>query len=444
MTDYLKLPEGYGRPREKAPPTGFDPARRLRSLTGVDENLLAWVWYERSKYTALGGVVLGTSVIAAFSMWNFANEAVGGTSVLALVPAVVWMLFVLNLDRWLIAPQPNAKRRVTPLLTRLLVAVLLGTVIAEPLVLRIFQTAVEERIQDERHGDVDRLRSNLLRCNPDPSQGSGDQGRPGGCDSYLLSFSATPGGQSAELDALRQDAAELQKRVDQDAKLLESLDADVRNECRQLIRDAGTGLLERTSECQRLRAKAADYRATHHTAANERRLTGMNDRIGQDGSRLTHSRGAFLTARDKEIARRVAQERAKQKGIGVLERMAALEQLTGDNPTLFTGVWLVRLLFVLIDVLPVLVKFLGQESSYDRLLSSRSNSAVKVHDAAVRAAERKSLAELEIAQEECEQYVRRRKAEFDAARREHVAEMNIRVSQAVNALEDELRRKSSV
>ncbi|MEU9122461.1 DUF4407 domain-containing protein [Streptomyces sp. NPDC048506] len=442
MTDFLKLPDGYGRPVEQPRSEGFDPARRLRALTGVDENLLAWVWYERSKYTALGGVVLGTSVIAAFSMWNFANEAIGGTSVLALLPAVIWMLFVLNLDRWLIAPQPNAKRRVTPLLTRLVVAVLLGTVIAEPLVLRVFQTAVEERIRGERQGDVDRLRSELLRCNPDPSQSAGD--RPHGCGSYLLSFGATPDGQSAELSALRKDAAALQQRVDQDTRRLESLDADVRDECRQLIRDASSGLLERTSECQRLRAKAADYRATHHTAANERRLAGMNDRIGQDSGRLTRSRDAFEAARDKEIARRVAQERAKQRGIGVLERMDALERLTRDNTTLFTGVWLVRLLFVLIDVLPVLVKFLGHESSYDRLLSSRSNSAVKVHDAAVRAAERQCLADLEIAREECEQYVRRRKAEFDAARREHVAEMNIRVSQAVNALEDELRRPSSV
>ncbi|TBO58666.1 DUF4407 domain-containing protein [Streptomyces kasugaensis] len=442
LTDHLKLPDGYGRPPEQAGPQGLDLARRLRALTGVDEDLLAWVWYERSKYTALGGVVLGTSVIAAFSMWNFVNEAIGEASVLALLPAVVWLLFVLNLDRWLIAPQPNAKRRPGPLLMRLAVALLLGTVIAEPLVLRIFQTAVEERIQEDRHGDVDRLRGNLLRCNPDPSQP--DHGTPAGCGSYLLSFGATPGGQSTELDALRKDAAALQKRVDQDSHALEALDTEVREECRQLIRNASSGLLQRTSECLRLRDKAAEYRSTHHTAENERRLVRMNDRIGQDGSRLTRSRGTFLTARNAEITQRVAQERAKQKGIGVLERMQALEALTADHTALFVGVWMVRLLFVLIDVLPVLVKFMSHENSYDRLLSARSNSAVKVHSAAVHAMERESMADLEIKQEVTDQYVRRRKAESVAAHREHVAAMNIRERQTVDSLEEELRRPSTV
>lgn len=82
----------------------FEFARRLRTLTGVDEKLLARVGYERSKYTALGGVVLGTSVIAAFSMWNFATEAMGRASFLALIPTAIWMLFILNLDRWLVTP----------------------------------------------------------------------------------------------------------------------------------------------------------------------------------------------------------------------------------------------------------------------------------------------------------------------------------------------------
>ena len=41
---------------------------------------------------------------------------------------------------------------------------------------------------------------------------------------------------------------------------------------------------------------------------------------------------------------------------------------------------------------------------------------------------------------DAEQQMRERKAEFDAARREHVAAMNIRVSQAVNKLETELSR----
>ncbi|MFH8564815.1 DUF4407 domain-containing protein [Streptomyces sp. NPDC017988] len=424
-------------------PFHFDAARRLRTLTGVDEELLERVKYERSKYTALGGVVLGTSVIAAFSMWNFATEALGRVSLVALVPTCIWMLFVLNLDRWLVTPQPNARRRVGPLLMRMLIALLLGAVIAEPLVLRIFQTAIEERVADERTDEIDRLRTNLVRCNPVPSTTRAVT--PKGCEtSYVLSFGRTPGERADELAALRSDAAALQKRVDRDTTRLEAIDSQVRDECRQLIRMAATGLYQRTSECLRLREKARDYRKIHRTDANERRLARMNSRISKTEAKQTTSRGAFLKARAEGVERRLEEERAKQKEIGVLERMRALEQLATGNPVLFVGIWLVRLLFILLDILPVLVKYLSGESAYDRMLTSASNSGVKVHDAEVRLAEHRAMADIEIAQDAIEQEVRRHRAESEAAFREHTAAMNIRVRQAVNALEDEIRRSSTV
>ncbi|MGW0501047.1 DUF4407 domain-containing protein [Streptomyces sp. NPDC003007] len=433
------------RPRARTTrrPVDLDAARRLRALTGVDEELLARVRYERSKYTALGGVVLGTSVIAAFSMWNFTTEALGRVSLVALVPTVIWMLFVLNLDRWLVTPQPNARRRAGPLVTRLLIALLLGVVIAEPLVLRIFQTAIEERVADERTDAVDRLRTNLVRCNPVPS--TTRPVTPQGCDgTYVLSFGATPGERGEELAALRSDAATLQKRVDRDTARLEAIDSEVRDECRRLVRMAASGLYQRTSECLRLRDKAQDYRTTHRTSENEKRLTGMNNRISKIEGELTSSRGAFLKARADGIERRLEEERAKQKEIGVLERIRALDELAAGNAVLFVGIWLVRLLFVLLDMLPVLVKYLSGDTAYDRMLSSESNSAVKIHGEEVRLAERRAMADLEIAQDAIEQDVRRHRAESEAESREHTAAMNIRVRQAVNALEDEIRRSSTV
>ncbi|WP_230423378.1 DUF4407 domain-containing protein [Streptomyces radicis] len=435
----LKPPDGFGPPEEGPSPSRLDPGRRLRVLTGVDESLLAWVWHERGKYTALGGVVLGTAVIAGFSMWNFANQALGRASVLSLLPAAMWTLFVLNLDRWLITPQPNVKRRLSPLLTRLLVAVVLGVVVAEPLVLRIFQSAVEEHVRDERNDTVDALRADLLRCNPDPSEGGT---RPEDCGSFLLSFDATPASLAAELTTLRADAGELRERVDEDTRHLEALDADVRDECRRLIRNAATGYLERTSECLRLRENASEYRATHRTEENETRLAGMNARIAEIEADLTSSRGDYLAARDAAVEQRVSDERDQQREIGVLERIAALHELTGRDTVLLIGVWMVRLLFVFVDVLPVLVKFLNGESSYDRLLAARTNGALRIHDEAVRTVERRAVVELEIDHEVIEQGLLRRKAEIDADRREHVAAMNIRVSQAVSALQEELARTS--
>ncbi|MEV0979758.1 DUF4407 domain-containing protein [Streptomyces sp. NPDC049915] len=424
-------------------PIVLDVAGRLRTLTGVDEELLARVRYERSKYTALGGVVFGTSIIAAFSMWNFASEALGRPSPVALVPAAIWMLFVLNLDRWLVTPQPNARRRVGPLVMRLLIALFVGVVIAEPLVLRIFQTAIEKHVADERSGAIDQLRTNLIRCNPVPS--TTQTATPAGCDTaYILSFGAAPGERAEELTTLRSDAAALQKRVDGETSTLDAIDSEVRDECRRLIYVVATGRLERTSECLRLRDKAQDYRNTHRTKENEQRLAAMNSRISVMEGELTSSRGDFRKARADAIDRRLAEERGKQKEIGALERIRALDELASGNPSLAARIWLVRLLFVFLDVLPVLVKFQSGETTYDRMLADESNSAVKIHAEEVRLTERRALANLEMAQDSIEQEVRRHRAEQEAAFREHTAAMNIRVRQAINALEDEIRRSSTV
>ena len=43
-------------------------ARGLRAVTGVDEEILAEIPTERPRYSAMGGVILGTSLAAMLSM----------------------------------------------------------------------------------------------------------------------------------------------------------------------------------------------------------------------------------------------------------------------------------------------------------------------------------------------------------------------------------------
>jgi hypothetical protein len=350
---------------------------------------------------------------------------------------------VLHLDRWLVAPQPTLRRRVTPVVMRLVVAVLIGAVVAEPLVLRIFQTAIVAQVQHQRHSDEDAERNRLLICNPDPSRPH--RALPASCTKDdILSFGASSTAQQTRLATLRADTAKLQQRVDQEQKGLDSLDNQVLTECAKQITIAGSGgRWERSSECLRLRKVAAAYRATHDTTGDTTRLNSMNDEIATLAGTVAGSENDFLATRNTKIDQRLAKLRSEQGDIGVLERMRALDQLAGKNIVLFIGVWLVRLLFVVIDVLPVLVKFFSGETTYDRLLTERSNSAVTIYGELLRTDERKAMARFEIERLEAEQRVRERKAEFDAARREHVAAMNIRVSQAVNALEAELTRVGS-
>ena len=77
--------------------------RALRFLAGVDEALLNRVPQERAWYASLGGIVLGTATIAAFSMWFATSEAANINPVAALLPAAIWFLFILIFDRWIVS-----------------------------------------------------------------------------------------------------------------------------------------------------------------------------------------------------------------------------------------------------------------------------------------------------------------------------------------------------
>ena len=144
---------------------GLRLGRWIRVLAGVDERLLDRVPQERARYTGLGGVVLGTATIAAFSMWFAVSQLLGFSHPLIVVPVLVWFLFILNFDRWLVSGALGSgwRRRVPTLLMRIAMAFLFGVIIAEPIVLRVFQTAIEQHIRDGREHAVRELANRLER-----------------------------------------------------------------------------------------------------------------------------------------------------------------------------------------------------------------------------------------------------------------------------------------
>ncbi|MEU4090629.1 DUF4407 domain-containing protein [Streptomyces aureus] len=412
----------------------LDPARRLRALIGIDEDLLSRVGFERSRYTALGGAVLGSCIISALSMWSMATQALGTTSAMAWGITIIWALFMLNLDRLFVAERSN-RRRVGPLLMRLLIALLVGTVIAEPLLLRTFETDIKNHIAVE-HASVDeQLYANLIRCNPVPSASQGPTPPKDCTTAYAVSFGTAADGQMQELSTLRSNAASLQKRVDRDSANLQGLNSAALVECRRLNHDPATDTYQSTPTCLRLRNTAQAYRTTHHIDENRRRLADMDSRSAQIQADLTRTRSTLVKTRADGIHHRMTEERTSQKQIGIMERMQALEDMASRNFTVLVALWALRLLLVLLGALPVLVTHLGGQTAYDHLRTSSRATAVRMHSEEVWLAQRQTLVELEIAQDAIEQQIQRHRAESVARSRDGTAGELVGVGPAGHALE---------
>jgi hypothetical protein len=93
-------------------------------------------------------------------------------------------------------------------------------------------------------------------------------------------------------------------------------------------------------------------------------------------------------------------------------------------------VWAVRLFFILVDCMPVLVKFLGGTTTYDRLVDAQLAHARTLHST-----------ELGTEHDEADAGARKRRAQLDLEVQEHTAEMNIRLGDAVHDLATRLDRR---
>ncbi|MGB3440862.1 MAG: DUF4407 domain-containing protein [Actinophytocola sp.] len=429
--------------RPTAENRGQRAGQALRWLAGVNEELLAWVPGERAKYTALGGVVLGTATIAAFSMAIALTEVLGGFHVLILLPVLIWGVFIANLDRWLVSTSTVGRwgRRAGLFVPRLVLAFAFGVVIAEPLVLRVFESAIEEHIHQERAAAVTVLESGFTRCNPAPTADEQTRAatREAACASYRL-------GLETGFEAIQQDVAAKRATADTLAETIRNDSAEqarrdilASNECSGTRAPGSTGRIGRGPECQAREAEAAEYRNAHPTAEHQEKLRELRDEIGVLEAGLSSAQQNYEDTRADAIAGKVAEMRASQGAIGLLERFGALTKLTEDNAVLTTVTWFIRLFFIAIDCLPVVVKFISGTSRYDELVEAHSSSAQKVYGQSVRTMEGALLSDLRGRQHETASSADMVRSATDHKRRLHEARLDVDLDHQVTALAAQLR-----
>ncbi|TDQ04759.1 DUF4407 domain-containing protein [Labedaea rhizosphaerae] len=408
--------------------------RALRWLAGVDEKLLLWAPGDRAKYTALGGIVLGTATIAAFSMAMALSEVLGGFSPLILLPVLIWGVFIANLDRWLVSSSTGGRwgRRASLLVPRFVLAFMFGVVIAEPLVLRVFETAIEQHITNERSDAVRDLESSLTKCNPEPNAGDAAKAaaETARCDQHRLNLDAAFAANQIDLNEKRKAAQTLQTTINQDNKEQARRDTLAANECAGTSGPGTTGKAGRGPECKQREDEARQYRVSHNTAQHETELSTLQAGIVRLEGDLNTTQQTYEQRRTTAIAAKIDELRASQGPIGLLERFRALDDLTSSNGFLNGATWAIRLFFIAIDCMPVLVKFLGGTTEYDRRVERRGQGTGKAYDEAMATTEAFLVSDLRS---------RRRSSEQQA----HVDDvyLSMELDQEISALADELLRQ---
>jgi hypothetical protein len=409
--------------------------RKMRLITGVREQILDIIPAERTRYTALAAVMMCTATFGGFSMFFALSEVMGSAEFWFVLLAMFWSLFVLCVDCWLVSSSAGSRwrARASMLLPRLVVAMFIGAFIAEPLVLRVFQTAIVSQVQNQRQQAVDTVRTALVACNPVP--GAATAMPPGvRCQGMSLDIPSPVAASAQQLVSLRKQAAAMAGTISQENSDIQSQESRVNAECNGIKGPGLTGISGNGPACKQDQQYLAQYRASNPVDTQKAQLTALDQQITSMQGTVSAQQTAYRTTLANVISARLAQETSPDSAIGMGERFEALGRLSLSSGFIGVASWFVRIFFVLIDCLPILVKFISGTTPYDRLAETETAAAERIF--ARKAGARESEAEEEISLLLYEAKVRAagRRREIDLEVQRHDTAQEARKEKAVDEL----------
>jgi hypothetical protein len=414
----------------------YGVGRMLRRIAGVDEVILDWIPEERPRYARLGAIVLNTGLMSALSM-SVLLQTVNISPWLIAPVALVWGYLIVSFDGWLIASTHGvvdlAKLRV--FIPRLAISVLMGVVIAEPLLLRVFAPAIHTEINLERKTEVDNYESRLRECNLTTASVA----IPPGCGDFLLNVGNSPAGVRQELSEATEERTRLQSLVNGINTELTKRENLARAECNGKSGTGFSGVVGEGPNCRRDRAETDRYRASSGLDAHQADLIALNRRIdgltAADGTAST----TYAQSLNATITQKVAEKRAAQEQIGILDEDKALGVLSAQSGFVLAGSWLLRLLLVAIDCLPVLTKLMSRTTTYDALVSRQLDISNRLHDKFTTQKEQHDAGRVDVARHRDEHLVRTEMATIDEQTREARADQEADLDRQIEELAARLR-----
>ncbi|WP_083749399.1 DUF4407 domain-containing protein [Frankia sp. CcI49] len=365
--------------RPAAPDGGA--GRRLRAVIGISEDILDWVPEERPRYARLGAIVINTASLAALSLGVALGRTLGVPLPVLVPVGLLWGYVILSFDSWLVASTHGVlgRSRLKVFAGRILISVLMGTVIAEPLVLWAFSSDIRQEVLDGRDQDLAAYESSLKKCNPI----SGEIVRSPECADLLISD--VPGSPAALRNQQVEDRKvrdRLEPLVAERRRVLHEKETFAEQECNGASNASGTlsGIPGEGEKCRTAWQTRNQYLDSSKLPEYEKNLAQLNEKINNAPTKIQEAETAYNTALTGAIKTRRDQKGKHYGHIGFLEETDALARLADRSHAVLAGEWLLRILLVLVDCLPTLTKLMSGRSKYDELVSRQSAEGQRLYE----------------------------------------------------------------
>jgi hypothetical protein len=445
--------------------------------SGADLDVLDQAPTDKNKYFGIGGTIVFTALMASFA-GGYAFYTAFKSDLFAVFFGLFWGALIFNLDRYIVSTfgvgdgkKTISRQELLEAAPRLLMACLLGFVIATPLELKIFETEIEAiipRLQiQEKEAQIaaDSTFYNTLGQDKEDLAKLSDEIK-------ILQNDKKEIIEKEEIYFNRQlkefevERSQLQKTLDVAQNRVNSAWRDynfAQNDetdrfGAQQIATYRSLYLGRATEKNKLK-KDRDTKVSEIKVLKENRDDAVKQKREQIESRL-----ALLQAREKALIAKVtkAEESGTLRGEvadnqqesynGFAAHLEAMSVLTNEKPAIWWAKWLITLLFIFIEIAPILFKMMTERGPYDDIMDrikhevkvkqllAQSNLNQWVNNAVKQNHEKNGqlLAQELASNEELMKQVAKAQAEIaavaiEAWKEEQIAKMRSNPSQAVNS-----------
>lgn len=376
--------------------------RRMAVLGGADNDVLDEVPEEVPRFVQMFLVLAGTALVSALSMMFALLTGVRISIFLAIPLALVWGLIIFNLDRFLTSTMRSTKnvfRLLGLAFPRVIMAALIGIVVAEPLVLQVFQNDINREVNStnvtQALSDQDAVANGPEKQALDAASAQVaalENQAATGIVAGTSSTSAEAAAAQQTVDQLTQQLAAQQTVIDQARAVYQcELTGQGAGQVPGCTGVAGDGASSEAAKAQLAQAQssydalaaqlqqAQSSLATANSAGAEAAAASADQNKQQAQDQLPAARAQYESALTAYNDRAASVANGNAGAVGLLSQISALERLSEREPTLRWAHWLIAALFFMIELLPVLVKVLtgfGGPSLYEKAERMRGQIAL--------------------------------------------------------------------
>ncbi|MFB7842963.1 DUF4407 domain-containing protein [Microbacterium sp. NPDC056052] len=385
-----KQPKPPKQPREPRPQGWF--WRRLAILGGADGAILDRVPTEQPRFVQMFFVLAGTALVSALSMLFALTTGVQVLVWLAVPLAIVWALLIFNLDRFLTSTMRSTRnlwRLLGLAIPRVLMAAIIGFVVAEPIVLQAFHNDIAREVTAtnlvQAQSDQKAVTSGPEKKALDAASARLTDLQNQASTGIVKGTSSDSASQKAAQDTVTKITGQMtdqQKVIDQARALyqceLTGEGAGTVPGCTGVqgdgaSSDAAKSQLDQAQQtydalAAQLRQANTDLESADSSSKSATSASEAQNRQ-QAKDQIPAAEQAYKTALDAYNARAASVAGTNAGAVGLLSQISALDRLSAKEPVLGFAHWLIAALFFMIELLPVIVKVLtswGDPSLYEK------------------------------------------------------------------------------